>query len=245
MTLMKRYTIDTSSPEQIGEIRSNFNFRDHPEMHDHEHWECFILLDGEIDQTINGIQTHLKRGDAYLIRPADVHNLVQTTEDMTDLNIIISSELMEKAIVNFSSKLLTLLSNEEYIHFSLNDLQMSKFQEYTSLLKENELIGDDRELINSVILSQLLNIIIEQRSLIVNDKPKWLMKLIDEINNHENIHWTVKDVLNCASYSHSHLTRKFKKILGCTIVEYLTKVKIAAAIEYLIHSEKSISEIST
>ncbi len=242
---MHRAIFENSCPYDIGDVRSNFIYRDYPEFHDHGYWECLIVFNGQIMHTINNEKSLIKRGDAFLIRPADVHNLVQTGKDIATLNIMVKTEVMENSICNFSPKLFDTLIKKKYIQFSLNEIQMEKIMQYCILLKRDDSVLKDRELVSNMLITNIISNVVEQNTLLVNDKPKWLLNLIDEINKQENLAWSVKDVLNEASYSHSHLTREFKKYLGCTIVEFLTKVKMSAAYDYLIHSDKSIAEIAS
>ncbi|MBO6280699.1 MAG: AraC family transcriptional regulator [Bacilli bacterium] len=230
--------------EEKSKVKSHFIYHDYPEMHNHNFWECFIVYEGSYIQTINGEKKIVKRGNAYLIRPEDVHNTIQNSKVASHLNISFDNELMNNFINALSPNLLSTLYHKKYIEFDLNDIQMDKILEYTTLLKQDDSIVSDKELVANTLISIILNIVVENHAIVVNDKPRWLIELINKINLQENMSWTVKDVINEASYSHSHLTREFKKILGCTIVEYLTKVKMSNAIDYLIHSDKTISEIS-
>ncbi len=225
-------------------VVANFIFHDYQELHNHEYWECFIVVEGSYIHKINGETINVSHGDAFLIRPNDTHAIIQNSEVASHLNVMFVSDLIEPLIQTYSSKLFDSLSNKKIVRFFLNDIQIDKIYEYCTLLKQDDSVIEDRELVENLLSTAIINHIIEQLSLVASNKPKWLMNLIDRINRQENIGWSVKDVINEASYSHSHLTREFKKILGCTIVEYLTKVKIATATEYLIHSDKSISEIS-
>ena len=228
----------------IDKVVSNFIFHDFPELHNHEYWECFIVTQGSYIHKINKETIIVSSGDAFLIRPEDTHSIVQNSALASHLNIMFVSELIESMIDSYSPKLKESLLEKKFIRFFLNDIQIDKLKEHCTLLRQDDSVIEDRDLVESILTTTILNHVIEQLALLANNKPKWLMNLIDRINRQENLSWSVKDVINEASYSHSHLTREFKRILGCTIVEYLTKVKIAAATEYLIHSDKSISEIS-
>ena len=242
---MHRSRFDNSCPYDKGNVRSNFVYSDFPVFHDHEYWEFLVLYKGSFTHTINGETMVISHGDAFLIRPEDIHKLISNTEGTAHLNIMLDTNLFESFINLYSPNLLNVLKSKKYIHVSLNDMQIEKFIAYSNLLKQDDSVIKDRDLISSLLISYILDITVEQNMAVINDKPKWLMQLIDRINKQENMAWTVKDVLNEASYSHSHLTREFKKYLNCTIVEYLTRVKIAAASDYLIHSDKTVSEIAS
>lgn len=241
---MEKLPFSRSDPIVIGCIASHFIYKDYPKFHNHDFYEVVFCYQGSYYHTINGYKYEMRIFEGAFLLPDDCHNLVQNSKTAAHLNISFERGFFESVINNYSPNLLNALTNKNLIRITVNETQMSKLIEYTTLLKQDDNIIKDRFLIENVIATTVLNLVVEQQALIINNKPKWLIDLIDKMNRQENINWTVKDVLREASYSHSHLTRKFKTLLGCTIIEYLTKIKMSAAIEYLTHSEKSISEIS-
>ena len=71
-----------------------------------------------------------------------------------------------------------------------------------------------------------------------------LTNLFLKIYSPENINWTVKDVVNNAPFSQSHLIRLFKQHTGKTLVEYLSELKMQRACELLTYTNSSILSIA-
>ena len=220
----------------------NLLYHDFPILHNHNYWEFLIVLSGEYKHTINGREEIIKRGQVIVIRPEDYHMLTQNSKSASHLNIMMKCETVEKMARSFSDAFFEkLLQNTSYI--SISDVNINKIETYCLLYNNSD--EQKQHLIMNFVTSLILISVIDQLCNVVDDKPKWLLDLIDQMHRQENISWTVSDVVDYSNFSHVHLIREFKKYFNCSIVEYLRKVKISFATDYLKHSNLSISEIST
>ena len=220
----------------------NLLYHDFPTLHNHNYWEFLIVLSGEYKHTINNKEELIDRGQIIIVRPEDYHMLVQNTESASHLNIMVKCEAMEKWCKNYSEDFFEYLLRLDEINISLSDVFINKIETYVLLYKDAD--EKKQQLIMNFIINLILTNAIDQLFNVVNDKPRWLLDLIAEMHRQENITWTVSDVVEYSNYSHVHLIREFKKYFGYSIVEYLRKVKISFATDYLKHSSLSISEIS-
>ena len=220
----------------------NLLYHDFPILHNHNYWEFLIVLSGEYKHTINGREEIIKRGQVIVIRPEDYHMLTQNSKSASHLNIMMKCEAVEKMARSFSDAFFEkLLQNTSYI--SISDVNINKIETYCLLYNNSD--EQKQHLIMNFVTSLILISVIDQLCNVVDDKPKWLLDLIAQMHRQENISWTVSDVVDYSNFSHVHLIREFKKYFNCSIVEYLRKVKISFATDYLKHSNLSISEIST
>ena len=227
-------------------VNINFVYKPTYVMHDHDYWECFICMEGSFDQIVNGEKIKFKRGDAILIRPFDKHSIQATTDSSWHINIMFKESYVLNMLNTMSSKLAEKLQNYKSIPFQLDDIELGAVMNYISLLNENlEPLLDDRELVSSLLLTKLLNIIINSYRIIASNQPEWLVALTRKINLKENMWWGAKEVIQEASFSQTHLNRIFKECFNCSITKYLTSVKINFAKDCLIHSYMNIEEIST
>ena len=219
----------------------NLLYHDFPILHNHNYWEFLIVLSGEYKHIINGREEIIKRGQIAIIKPEDYHMIVQNSASASHLNIMVKCEAIEKWAKNYSNTFYEWLLRQE-INISMSDVYINKIETYCLLYNSSD--EEKQQLIMNYIINLIINTVIDQLFNVVNDKPKWLLDLIAEMHKQENISWTVSDVVNSSNYSHVHLIREFKNYFGCSIVEYLRKVKISFATDYLKHSNLSISEIS-
>ena len=219
----------------------NLLYHDFPILHNHNYWEFLIVLSGEYKHVINGKEELINRGQIIIIKPEDYHMIVQNSKSASHLNIMIKCEAIEKWARYYSDTFYDWLLQEE-VSISMSDVYINKIETYCLLYNGSD--EQKQQLIMHYITNLIFTTAIDQLYNVVNDKPKWLLDLIGEMHRQENVSWTVSDIVNYSNYSHVHLIREFKKYFGCSIVEYLRKVKISFAIDYLKHSNLSISEIS-
>ena len=220
----------------------NLLYHDFPILHTHNYWEFLIVLSGEYKHTINGKEELIKRGQVIIIRPNDLHMLEQTEETSSHLNVMVKCEAIERWANNYSDNFFNDLQQIDEISISVSDVYINKIETYCLLY--NDADEQKQLMIMNYITGLLFTTVIDQLFNMNNNKPKWLLDLIAEMHRQERISWTVADVVSYSNYSHVHLIREFKKYFDCSIVEYLRKVKISFATDYLKHSSLSISEIS-
>lgn len=225
-------------------LNINILYHDFPNIHNHDYWEFLIVLSGKYEHKINGIKEEIERGQAYIIRPDDMHGLKQITKSASHLNIMVTKEKMEECALAYGDNFYQFLLNSKTLKLNLNFVNISSMEQYALVANDYE----DMNLYNTAVMyliNSMLNLVTDQLYNVFSDKPAWLVELITQIYRQENSAWTVNDILNHSSYSHTHLIRTFKKYFGCSIVDYLRKVKISFATDYLKHTTYNISEIST
>ncbi|MEH7375407.1 bifunctional transcriptional activator/DNA repair enzyme AdaA [Neobacillus drentensis] len=73
---------------------------------------------------------------------------------------------------------------------------------------------------------------------------EWVAFITEYIDKNFIEKLTLETLANIAHGSPYHLHRTFKKIKGITPVEYIQQVRVNAAKEYLIHSNKAIADLA-
>lgn len=241
---MKSYYKNDSSNFE-NNVNVNFVYKPNFPMHDHDYWECFICMGGSFEQVFNDKVMVFKRFDAILIRPSDHHSIKALSENSWHINIMFKEDFILNLINSLSDKLLSKFCAYHSIPFRLDDVEMSAVMDYVMLLNQNlELLLDDRTLVSNLLIMKILNIIINNYKIVVSNRPEWLVELIRKINLKENMWWSAKEVIQEASFSHSHLNRIFQEYFGCSITKYLTSVKVNFTKDCLIHSYMNIKQIS-
>ena len=219
----------------------NLLYHDFPILHNHNYWEFLIVLSGEYKHTINEKEELISRGQIRVIRPEDYHMLAQNSKSASHLNIMLKCEAIERLARSYSDRFYEWLLQGNII-ISMNDVIINKIETYCLLYNNSD--EQKQQLIMNYITNLILTNVIDQLFNVIDDKPEWLLDLIAQMHRQENISWTVSDVVDYSNFSHVHLIREFKRYFNCSIVEYLRRVKISFAMDYLKHSSLSISEIS-
>ena len=239
---MEKY--ETSTRRSSLPLNINILYHDYPTIHNHDYWEFLIVLSGKYEHTFNGSKEVLERGQAYIIRPDDMHGLKQITKSASHLNIMVTREEIKECAFAYGSKFYDFLLSAKSLKLNLNFINITSMEQYALVVDDD----DDADLYNTAVMyliNSMLNLAVDQLYDVFSDKPAWLVELIAQIYRQENANWTVNDILKQSSFSHTHLIRIFKKYFGCSIVDYLRKVKISFATDYLKHTSHNISEIST
>jgi len=239
---MNKFEIDSECSNQ--NIAFHHIFQDYPELHTHDYWEFFVVLDGSYKHKINGNNVIMSKNHGYLIRPNDCHALYNNEEICSHLNILIREDYIKHIINSFSPYLLDGLLAKDELPVFLNDAQTERIVSYVSLLKEDVSSGVDIQLVSNLLTGRLLELVINQGDILKSGKPAWLTNVLIQINSPKNINWSVNDVLSKSNYSHTHFARLFKEYMGCTLIQYFTKVKMSNAQDFLLHSNMSVLDIS-
>lgn len=100
------------------------------------------------------------------------------------------------------------------------------------------------ELPSSLLLQRVLSIVIDQNYSFEEDKPAWLLQLLKDIQDPANKGWHVNDVMSHVNYSHSHVSRFFQRYMNCSVIDYLSEIKMQNAKDLMLYSDLTVYEIS-
>ncbi len=222
------------------------SYRNFLGYHGHTVWEFFLVTKGSYQHDFNGKKEIMHKGDAYLIRPIDHHAISQNEPNSVCLFVTISIEHMKEACAYLSKSLYDDFMSKSALVCSLADYQIRKIMDLCFYIQEG-LNGEMKklELPTSLLILDIINAAISQNYVFDENKPDWLLDLIKKIQSSENMAWHVSDVMDNANYSHSHISRSFQKYMGCSIIDYISEVKMQNAHNFLLYSDMTIYEISS
>ncbi len=242
---MGTFYFDKLIDRKYGRMSFHFASRDYVYYHDHDFWEFSVCTMGSYEHKINGRQETLIKGDAILLKPGDFHSLKDSSPSASHLDIMIAVDLMKKACEQISPDLFEYLSKNTPISFPLSNVAIDKITNELRTIKTSE--EQPRvETIKSFLIIEVLDnaytAVSNKNSF--SSKPNWLNKLLIQMDEPQNIDWTVNDVVKESGFSHAHLSRIFKKETGETLLDYVTDKKMSYARDLLIYSNLSASEIA-
>lgn len=220
----------------------------YPQVHDF--YEIFLLLQGNIDFTINDNYLHLKKGNLILIRPGDIHakkyqnnktikciNLAFTNHTLKSLFYYIygSSEWLER-ITQSKDIIMTMLSEVDIMELE-NKISLLSFISTNDVEKQNRYL---RAILVQIILFNLLDITDFTKR---NDFPNWLNNILDGLNDIQNLQNGLDYILSSSERTQSHVCRAFVKYLNMTPTSYINHKRLNYAANLLAHSDKEIIDI--
>jgi AraC-like DNA-binding protein len=81
----------------------------------------------------------------------------------------------------------------------------------------------------------------------MRDTPEWygrIANVLDYLHKNYATPITLADLVKRSRISQAHFERRFSKILGCSPIEYLLRVRIRAARDLLEHTDRTITDIA-
>ncbi len=184
-------------------------------------------------------------GKGFLVLPGQAQNMKVTSEDF------------EQYWINFNGTDVTGLllgcgipSESHIFDFSQDN---AKYKLAVSLLEG--VFPEDYDGITSLpqhshtylsgLLYQLLSINERETKKVVSVHEKYVSTVCSYIRSHYPDTLSVEWLSALVGLSPKYLIRIFKAVNGCTIVDYITKVRLEKAAELLVNTDKPIGEIAT
>lgn len=226
-------SIDLASPYHNLDVAFHWKNVDYPTLHTHEHWEIFVVMQGEIMHTINGQEKPCKRGDAWLIRPNDMHALrfsSAASQNYQNLNFIFSSQFAEQ-LLRPHRDTNELINAQRPLSFSINESDLNSI--YDKCLYTQNLPKEQYEANAKLLVAQLMLLFLEQDTVFDLRYPVWFNNFLIYVSTPSNFNLSLKELSKATPYSYSRLAVLFKEYTGITFVNYVTEKKLTYAKQLL------------
>lgn len=204
-------------------------------MHTHDFYEIFCFYSGNAKYYIEGNIYNLKYGDILFIKKAEAHTLQLT-----------SHSPYERAVINFNDDTVANKKTQEILS-SLNGLPLgkgnrfpfSKFKDKHWLYYIDKILSSDSEENKSLYLSILINELFECSAevLTLPTTQDISSEIITYINQNITEPMTLETIGKKFYISKSQLNRKFKRMMGSTVWEYIIAKRLILAKELLRHGD--------
>ena len=213
-------------------------------LHYHNYYEVFLITRGRATHKLNGFEVALPRNTLHLIRPADVHQFIaMRNECCTHMNLLVLPERLISLCgalnipfeaISAGSPLSTVLSDAETAFFLDRAEQIN-------------LCGKHYDDASRLILEMLAHAL----ALLYRRRPHpsgaddWFAELLRTLRSPESLTLRASDVYALCPCSAPVLIRRFREAKGCTVVEYLTRVKLDYAQSLLRSTNFPVHEIAS
>lgn len=224
------------------DVDFEIKYNDYNIEHDHDYFEFFIILFGKYKTFLNNEKYLGRPYEAYFIRPSDLHRIVAEDRKVKHVNIMFKTQFVKKHCDCFSKDLYPTILKQKNIKLQLDQIVVEKM--LSILNSTNNGKEESDQLAYSLVFNEIIDLIVSQLNLLNRNMPTWLVDIINTINSVDNFHLTVDEIINQSNYSHTHMSRLFKKTMGMSIVKYMQTVKLNYAAKYLVYSDKDVFEIS-
>ena len=204
-------------------------------MHTHDFYEIYCFISGNAKYYVEGNIYNLKSGDILFIKKSEAHTLQLTSE--ADY---------ERAVVNFNADAVineetqTILSAFDGLPLGKgNRFPFSQFKNKHWHHYIDKMLSSDNEEIKRLYLSVLINEMFEcsAEALTLPTVQDTSSDIIAYLNQNITAPMTLESICNKFYISKSQLNRKFKRMTGSTVWEYITAKRLILAKDLLQHGE--------
>ncbi len=217
-------------------INSTMNYTHKPDvsvfkMHTHDIYEIFCFLSGDAEYFVEGNTYPLKPGDILIMKKAETHCLlVKTTAPY------------ERIVVNFNADAIAENMRSKFVSFLdsrplgvKNRYSVSLFKDTNWIYYLKKMCATDDVNEQSVYLTVLLSELYARFPEIKMQENSGdeITDIVKYINDHLAEELRLDMICDRFFISKSHINRKFKKIIGTTVWEYINVKRLMLAKELL------------
>ena len=197
--------------------------------HSHEFFEFSFCVKGHSVNTVNGIPFPFQNGACIILRPSDVHAVTEYDKKVYEhIDLYAKKEKFEKLCKGLNETFYEKLMQETRpICFSLSNDVFNFLFNQSLLLKE--MIADNNEyceVLHASMLSTILSEWVRQTVYMQTYKPDWLQELLPKFNNVAFLQKNVTQIAAETGFSLPYFSTQFKKYIGVSAIEYLTKKRV-------------------
>ncbi|ALB44227.1 MULTISPECIES: AraC family transcriptional regulator [Clostridium] len=212
-------------------------------LHNHDFYEFYLYLSGDVTYLIEGKSYNLKSGDIVLINTRELHRAVINSMKMPYERIVL---WINKSFLNELSTpetdLTQCFENVEKANVIRADFQIQQNvrAQLSKLLELENYKGLGKDLLYKAyiieLIIQLNNLVLSHKSDFDIDvtKSSLIDGIVEYINNHINEELTIDELSKEFYLSKFHLSREFKKYTGTTIHRYIVQKKLIQAKELIL-----------
>lgn len=215
--------------------------------HSHNTYEIFFLVKGEKGIMRQNKSYHLKPGYVFLCAPKFVHSYMGNGP-YSRYMITFSQRFLETYFTPGFKRMLTQCFTSEVIR--LNAKEQERFVELFELMLEERTNGGPYPLQLANIMNMLDKASERQQDHPIlpehtNKEMAAIVNVVTYINSHYREIKSMDEIVQACFISKSYLCHIFKKEYNMTVMEYLKRVRIRYACEFLATSDKTFSLIAT
>lgn len=212
-------------------------------LHYHNFFEIFLVTRGKADHQLNGCESTLRRNTLHLIRPEDMHQFVPArNESCTHMNLLILPKRLGILCEALNIPLEALRSGPPFC-IVLRDAETAFFLDRAEQISLCGSRTDDASRLVLEMIAEALALLYRRH--MSGGTDEWFETLLQKLHSPEYLACRASDVYALCPYSAPVLIRRFRESKGCTVVEYLTRVKMDCAQSFLVSTNFPMHEISS
>lgn len=215
---------------------------DREEKHAHREIEIDYILYGAVELLLSGDSFHMKKGDIILINSNKLH-WWQHAEDCLICRILISDRMIKKTLGRHSASFwCNSVTNSAKDVDRLRVVLNSLIKKYRAAGKRGSFSLECQKYLLLESLTE--NFLVETREVGRGVEDQRIQKALEYINEHYAEHMSLAEIAETLYLSEPYLSRLFKSMAGMNFRDYLSRIRLNNAVENLLYTGKSITDIS-
>lgn len=230
------------------------------QLHCHPYYEMVYMMEGERFEFLNGTKYHIKQDELFFIPPLAIHGSENLTE-VHDIVLQFSPNFLAGLSSSIQSNiLLSVTGDKPYLvplsaEVSKNCIKLSQMCNFTaykwyddeSRISISLCVEWQKAALFLNLLSKLMDCgQLEARSInTTNASIMQLEPLINQLLSYPEKRIDMTEASRMTGISYFHFSRLFKLTTGFNYAEFCNMLRIRRAEDLLLHSSKSIADIST
>lgn len=198
------------------------------EFHYHENPHLTFILQGGNIENRKGTSRELQVGEVVFYHSGEWHQTLPAAEVSKNINLEIEESFLKAFTIS-----------ENALNTAVIDNPDSKF---LLLRMHRELLTNDD--LTATSIQMLLLSVIDHSSRYINHKPDWIIRLSELLRDQWNQSHSLTDLSLLLQVHPVTISRYFSKYFGCTLGEYVRKIKIEKSIPLIKNGKYSLTEIA-
>lgn len=214
--------------------------------HKHSSYEIFLLTEGEKTIRVDNRKYTLKPGDVFLVFPNIEHKYIGE-KAYARYEIIFSDKLLDTFFTHFMKRRLLRCFTSEVMRLTKEEIE--RFKELYEEMVRSQKAGEDYPVQLAHILCMLNEVSARGGKELIHieettKEEAALINVVAYINANHRVIRSMDDITQACFISKSYLCCIFKNAYGMTVMDYLRKVRIRSACNFLSTTDKNLSLIA-
>lgn len=211
-------------------------------FHSHDFFEFSFCVSGHAVNIVNDTPIPFQNGSCVILRPNDVHAVTEYDDRVYEHIDLYATKEHFKNLCNCCHKALydEIMNDPNPIAFSLSNEIFTFLFNQALLLKE--MIANKNNFYQTLYVgmtSTLLSEWVKHKIYSQTYKPDWLKNLLPKFNDITFVQKNVTQIAQETGFTLPYFSTQFKKYMGISAIEYLTKKRIHMSKDLLM-TEKTL-----
>ncbi|MBE7054903.1 MAG: helix-turn-helix domain-containing protein [Ruminococcaceae bacterium] len=217
-------------------------------LHMHDYYEFLLITSGNVSHFVNGTDITAHKGELFLIRPQDVHQLAIIEDGGEYINMNFSQEQMDGLLLFFEDDALKKeIAESEFPPVRRLDdekLRHAREKMLQTMYKESVPVTEQTFVMKKRLFEIFANFFVLQKRQEENKNiPEWLSNAVEQMKKKENFSKGISRMVEISGKSVEHLSRTMTKYYGFSPTNYINTLRIDYISSMLVYSTWPIIDI--